>query len=111
MTEFYIPESDGLFGTKELDPSLLTVYICNMEAKSNHYAMGTPRFLKEQDYIFISFGNPYHLADMPRVSAYINAYSASRFTVDAVMEKLMGRQKFEGTSPVDPFCGLFDTRQ
>lgn len=118
--EIYDPAADSISGTKDLDSRLLTVYICCMEAKSNNtavhiywsgnHAMGTPRFPKEQDYIFISFGNPYHLADVPRVPACINAYSASRFTVDAVIEKIFGRSSFKGRSPVDPFCGLFDTR-
>ena len=35
----------------------------------------------------------------------INCYSNNAETLDALMEKLMGRDTFRGVSPVDPFCG------
>jgi len=117
--EFYDAADDKTAGPGSLNKRVLTVYLCNMEAKSNNtavhlywpvHAMGSPKFPKEADYIFISFSNPYHLADVPRVPAYINAYTASRFTVKAVAEKLFGESDFCGESPVDPFCGLFDTK-
>lgn len=118
--EAYDPMKDELNGTGKLNRRTLTVYISNMEAKSNHtavhlywspnHALGTPRFPKELDYIFISFANPYHLADVPRVPVYINAYTAGKVTVKAVIDKICGRSEFKGISPVDPFCGLFDTR-
>ena len=118
--EEYNPVEDDLTGTGNLDRRMLTLYICNMEAKSNRtavhidwcpkHALGTPRFPKELDYVFISFANPYHLADVPRVPAYINAYTASRAVVNAVTDKMFGRSSFKGISPSDPFCGLFDTR-
>ena len=50
------------------------------------------------------------MQDVPRVKTYINAYSCHRDTVRAVMDKLLGRSPFTGVSPVDPFCGLPDTR-
>jgi beta-N-acetylhexosaminidase len=30
--------------------------------------------------------------------------------LDAVVEKLLGRSTFKGHSPVDAFCGKWDTR-
>ena len=36
---------------------------------------------------------------------YINCYSNNSETLDALTEKLMGRDTFRGRSPVDPFCG------
>ena len=45
------------------------------------------------------------------VKTYINAYTSNEVTVRAVVEKLMGRSAFKGKSPVDPFCGLWDTKR
>lgn len=55
--------------------------------------------------LMISFGYPYYLYDAPRVGAYVNAYGSSEAMQAAVLEALMGRAPFTGTSPVDPFVG------
>lgn len=60
--------------------------------------------------VFISLENPYHLADVPQVRTYINCYSGSDATIAALMEKLAGKSPFTGVSPVDPFCGRWDTK-
>jgi beta-N-acetylhexosaminidase len=60
--------------------------------------------------VMISFGHPYHLYDAPRVPAYINAYSTMDSVQEAVVDCMLGRKPFAGTSPVDPFCGLEDAR-
>jgi beta-N-acetylhexosaminidase len=60
--------------------------------------------------VMVSFGHPYHLYDAPRVPAYINAYSTMESVQAAVVDCMMGRKPFVGTSPVDPFCGLEDAR-
>lgn len=116
----YDPSRDQLNGTGRLDRSTLTLYICNLGVKIGNTAthvywtaergMGIPRFPNELDYVFVSFGSPYHLADVPRIPAYINAYAASEIFAKAVAEKITGNSPFMGTSPVDAFCGLFDTR-
>ena len=59
--------------------------------------------------VFISLESPYHLVDVPQVRTYINCYNGTQSVIDALMEKLMGRSKFDGVSPVDPFCGKWDT--
>lgn len=119
-TEEYAPNGAGLTGPAKLDKRLLTLYISNFEAKANrtavrldwgmNYTPVTPRHPKEADYAFLSFANPYHLADVPRMPVYVNAYTASRFTVEAAIGKLFGRSEFQGVNPVDPFCGLMDTK-
>ena len=53
---------------------------------------------------------PFHLADVPQVKTYINAYDSRRETLEVLVEKLMGKSEFKGVSPVDAFCGLFYTR-
>ena len=60
--------------------------------------------------VFISLESPYHLADVPQVRTYINCYSNTQNTVDALMEKLAGKSEFCGVSPVDAFCGKWDAR-
>ncbi len=98
----------------------LALYVANVETASNQtttrldwihlMAADAPWFMKSIPTIFISTANPYHLFDIPNVSTYINAYTGNRATIDAVMRKLTGREPFEGISPVDPFCGHFETR-
>ncbi|MDO4459565.1 MAG: glycoside hydrolase family 3 N-terminal domain-containing protein [Clostridia bacterium] len=60
--------------------------------------------------ILISMGSPYLLLDAPRVKTCINCYTPSEHTVDALIDKLVGRSEFKGVSPVDQFCGLEDTK-
>ena len=64
-----------------------------------------PWMAREVPVVFASLANPYHLVDVPMISTYINCYSNNEETLDALTEKLMGRDSFRGTSPVDPFCG------
>lgn len=119
-TERYDPWSDDLHGTEGLDPKRLTLYLANYEQASNQttvrigwcskHALDIPRFVQEEDSIFISFANPYHLQDVPRIRTYINAYTATRTVIAAVIEKLEGKSGFRGVSPVDAYCGLADTR-
>ena len=118
--ERYDPFDDDLHGTKELPNDRLTLILCNMPAASNQttvriswcpkHAMEIPRFVCEEPSAFISFANPYHLQDIPRVRTFINAYTATKATITAALEKLLGHSPFTGVSPVDPFCGLDDTR-
>ncbi|MCJ1977563.1 glycoside hydrolase family 3 protein [Lactococcus paracarnosus] len=98
----------------------LILYTLNYQVKSNQTTnrvsfgkpMGQfmPLFLKEIPTIMVSFGNPYHLEDAPRVPVYINAYSDQEGVVSATLDKLIGKSEFKGVSPVDAFCGRFDTR-
>ena len=53
---------------------------------------------------------PFHLADVPQVQTYINCYDKHPETLEALVEKLLGRSEFKGVSPVDAFCGYPDTR-
>ena len=60
--------------------------------------------------IMVSVYNPYHLMDAQMVPGYINAYSPTQTVVHEIVKKLVGKSEFKGTSPVDAFCGLWDTR-
>ena len=118
--EIYQPFEDDLHGTKDLLKDRLTLGILNYPHASNQttvrvawcpkHALEIPRFLNEESIIFASLANPYHLQDIPRVRTFINCYTATRATISALVEKLCGESPFEGESPVDPFCGLPDTR-
>lgn len=63
------------------------------------------RHWHEVPTLMVSLGFPYYLYDAPRVSTYINAYGSSEAIQEAVLDTLLGRVPFTGTSPVDPFCG------
>ncbi len=98
----------------------LIVYLGNMATKSNQTAIriewaqpmgaNVPIYMTKVPTIFISVENPYHLLDVPRVRTFINTYNSSDTVLDALMDKLMGRSSFKGTSPVDAFCGMWDTK-
>lgn len=100
----------------------LVFYIGNIENASNktvsriqwHTLFGAgnnlPWFAQEVPTIFVSVGNPYHLFDVPMIHTYINGYCHSNFVIEAIIEKVMGRSEFQGKSPIDPFCGRWDTR-
>ncbi|MDD6155626.1 MAG: glycoside hydrolase family 3 N-terminal domain-containing protein [Lachnospiraceae bacterium] len=111
MDELY--RSVGEF-TKTRD---LYVYILNIENGSNNttarldwnvvFGLGddAPWFSQEIPVLFISTANPYHLFDAPMAKTLINSYNSNPTQNKAVMDKIMGRSPFMGTSPVDPFCG------
>ena len=69
-----------------------------------------PFYIHEVPTIFISVQYPYHLADVPQVKTYINAYDSRKANLEVLVEKLMGRSEFKGESPADEFCGFVDTR-
>jgi beta-N-acetylhexosaminidase len=73
-------------------------------------AFDAPRYLTDIPTLFVSTDNPYHLQDVPRVRTFINAYTSNSYTVEAVVEKLLGHTPFTGINPIDPFCGYWDAR-
>ena len=95
------------------------VYVANLSTKSNQTSvriewaqpMGAncPHYLASIPTVFVSLENPYHLIDIPRAKTFINTYNSNDNVLDALVEKLVGRSEFKGTSPVDAFCGRWDT--
>lgn len=95
----------------------LAFYVANIETASNQtttrldwiqlMAANSPWFAKSIPTVFVSTANPYHLYDVPFLSTFVNAYTGTPATVEAVLRKLTGKEKFEGINPVDPFCGDF----
>ncbi len=98
----------------------LIIYLAKLATKSNQTVVriewsmpmgaNVPIYMTSVPTIFISVENPYHLIDAPRVQTYINTYNASETTLVALVDKLVGRSPFKGVSPVDAFCGMWDTR-
>ncbi|WP_239712850.1 glycoside hydrolase family 3 N-terminal domain-containing protein [Paenibacillus sp. 19GGS1-52] len=98
----------------------IIVYLCNLATKSNQTAVriewlnpmgiNVPNYINSIPTVFISTENPYHLLDVPRVKTYINTYGVNDYTLPLLLEKLMGVSEFKGKSPIDPFCGKWDTR-
>ena len=98
----------------------LIIYLANIATKSNQTTVrieweqpmgaNVPVYITSVPTIFISVENPYHLQDVPRVRTFINAYSSTDQILEALIEKLMGRSEFKGVSPVDAFCGKWDTK-
>lgn len=100
----------------------LVLYVANIETASNKtvsrlnwhtmFGLGNnmPWMVHEIPAAFVSLGNPYHLLDAPMVKTFINGYCNSEYVMDAVVEKLLGRSEFKGTSPIDPFCGKIDLK-
>ncbi len=98
----------------------LVIYLANLPSAnlkptlrlqwSPLFAGDLPWFIQEVPTIFISLANPYHLFDIPRVPVMINCYYANENIIDYLYKKLTGESEFKGKSPVDPFCGCWDTR-
>jgi beta-N-acetylhexosaminidase len=98
----------------------LMLYVASLGTRSNQTTvriewtppMGcdVPIYLHAVPTVFVSLENPYHLLDVPRVKTYINTYGSSDVVLGLLVDKLMGRSPFKGASPVDPFCGKWDTR-
>lgn len=98
----------------------LAFYVANVETASNQtttrldwihlMAADSPWFMKSIPTVFVSTANPYHLYDIPNVSTFVNAYTGNQPSIDAVVKKMTGKEKFEGKSPVDPFCGDFSAK-
>ena len=98
----------------------LILYLVALATKSNQTVvriewaepMGAdvPVFMNSVPTIMISFENPYHLLDAPRIKTYINTYGGTDEIQDELMKKLTGKSEFTGKSPVDAFCGKWDTK-
>ena len=119
MVEKYDPMCDDLHGTSHLPKDRLNVLILHYPTASNQvavrpqwcekHALDIPRFVHEEKTVAISLANPYHLQDIPRVQAYINTYTATKVNLELALRKMVSGD-FTGHSPVDAFCGLYDTR-
>ena len=68
-----------------------------------------PFYVNEVPTIFVSVKCPFHLADVPQAKTYINTYDDNADTLEALVQKLVGKSEFKGVSPVDAFCGFGDT--
>jgi len=98
----------------------LMLYIANLATRSNQttiriewtmpFGANVPIYMESIPTIFVSIENPYHLLDVPRVKTFINTYASTDTILEALMDKLTGRSAFKGVSPVDAFCGMWDTR-
>ncbi len=97
----------------------LIIYSANMATKSNQTVVriewcqpmgaNVPTYITSVPTVFISLENPYHLLDVPRVKTYINTYGSTDEILDALVDKMTGVSEFKGVSPVDAFCGRWDT--
>lgn len=91
------------------------LYVANLKTRSNQtvvrieWGAKCPHYIEEIPTIFVSVENPYHLLDIPRVKTYINCYNSNENLVEVLVDKLLGKSEFQGKSPVDPFCGKWDT--
>jgi len=98
----------------------LIIYAANLATKSNQTVVriewcqpmgaNVPAYGEVVPTIFISFENPYHLLDVPRMKTYVNTYGSSDVILEQLLDKLEGKSEFKGISPVDAFCGKWDTK-
>lgn len=56
---------------------------------------------KNKNLVFVSFGDPYKLTELPFLKTYINAYVKSGVTARAVVDCCLEEKKFCGKSPVN----------
>ena len=99
----------------------LVIYVANYDTASNQttrrvewiklMAANAPWFMQDVPTIFVSLANPYHLFDVPMIKTYINCYTNNDQTLQVLVDKLLGKEKFVGKSPVDVYCGRWDTKR
>lgn len=117
MTNMYAGKAPITSITDKYDLIIQVAFVMNMFGTVQRIgwkmSKGTPDipwYVHEVPTIFISLSCPFHLADVPQVKTYINTYDKNEHTLDALVEKLVGRSEFVGVDPVDSFCGFPDTR-
>ncbi len=89
----------------------LVIYVANVKPSNlrnstrinynSILGLDAPWFVNEVPTIFISLGSPYHMYDMPMISTFINAYYPTEQVITKVVEKIVGKSKFKGVSPVN----------
>lgn len=97
----------------------LIIYSASLQTKSNQTVVriewanpmgaNVPIYSHTIPTVFVSLENPYHLVDVPHIRTMINCYAGSDEVIDSLIEKLMGISPFRGISPIDPFCGKWET--
>jgi beta-N-acetylhexosaminidase len=119
------PGNKGLYGMKKKVSDLTDNYdlvICfanvtgtmkttqRLEWALSKGGWDNPWYVNEIPTMFVSFNCPFHLPDVSQVKNYINCYDSHDFTLQALVNKMVGESEFKGQSPVDAFCGFIDTR-
>lgn len=123
VTVFTPPEGfEGMMTpVREMEESYdLILYAASLATRSNQtvvritwknpMGVNVPIYTHSIPTVFVSLDNPYHLIDVPLVRTYINCYAGDEAVIRALVDKLMGRAPFVGVSPIDPFCGRWETR-
>ncbi len=64
---------------------------------------------KNKNVIFVSFGDPYKLQELPFLKTYINAYSKTERMANAVIDACLGEAEFLGKSPIE-LKGIFERK-
>ena len=116
VDELYNPKHKKI--QEVMDDYDLIVLCCKMSSKDYHGA--TQRIgwnqmmvfwrgysLQHPKFVFVSFGDPYKLYELPFLRTYVNAYSSSHFTQRAFVELLLGEIEPKGKSPVE-LKGFFE---
>ncbi|MGM9650463.1 MAG: glycoside hydrolase family 3 protein [Faecousia sp.] len=111
FNEFFAGKSAISEFTSQMD---LVITVCDVTSGRPCFGLSKgggeiPWYVFEVPVIVIGCASPTMLADIPQARTYINTYDARESTMDALVEKLMkGASAFQGTDPIDSFCGLFD---
>lgn len=93
----------------------LIIHVCDFDSHNTvsriswKMSKGTPDipwYVNEVKTMMISLRNPFHLFDAPQVKTYINCYDKNKSTIDVLVDKLTGKDRFYGVSPIDAFCGM-----
>ena len=97
--------------TKKYD---LILYCASLATRSNQTTVriewanpmgaNVPVYVHSVPTVFVSLENPYHMIDVPQVKTFINCYGGHPEVIEALTEKLCGRSRFTGKSPIDPYA-------
>lgn len=69
-----------------------------------------PWYVRELPTVCVSLNLTNHLFDLPMMKTYINAYGSTQTVIKETIEKIIGKQKFEGRFNDTVFCDRWETR-
>lgn len=77
---------------------------------STGHSVEIPWYVRELPTVFISLNYTNHLLDVPMAKTFINAYAPTKEVIHQTLNRISGKEPFEGGFDDQVFCGRWDTR-
>lgn len=77
---------------------------------SCHHSFELPWYVSEVPTIGVSLNFTNHLIDVPQIKTFINAFGSSEDNIEAVVDKICGKEPFTGEVKEHYFCNRWEAR-